>query len=80
MISGMIEALTASDHKRMRRIHRRAAPRWIRIRMLCATRGGEGWIWYVMGAVILALGGTQRLLSVGTAWLAAAAGWPCSCL
>ena len=42
--------------------------------MPCATRGGDGWIWYAMGAVILAFGGPRRFLATGAALLAAASG------
>jgi len=42
--------------------------------MLCATRGGDGWLWYTMGAVILAFGGDRRLPALGSAALAVALG------
>jgi undecaprenyl-diphosphatase len=58
----------------MRRVHRWRAPRWIRIWMLCATRGGDGWIWYGMGAVVAAFGGPSRFLALGCAALAATLG------
>ena len=58
----------------MRRVNRWHAPRWIRLWMLCATRGGDGWLWYAMGAVILLFGGPGRFRAVGAAALAAASG------
>jgi undecaprenyl-diphosphatase len=67
-------ALEAGDHQLMRRVHRWRAPRWIRIWMLCAARGGDGWIWYAMGAVVAAFGGPKRFLALGCAALAAALG------
>src|SRR5262245_10371381 len=66
--------LEAGDHKIMRRVHVWRAPRWIRVWMLCATRGGDGWIWYGMGAVVAAYGGPERFLALGSAALAAALG------
>jgi undecaprenyl-diphosphatase len=42
--------------------------------MLCATRGGDGWVWYAMGLVILLFGGDARFLAVSSAGLAAGAG------
>jgi undecaprenyl-diphosphatase len=42
--------------------------------MLCATRGGDGWLWYTMGAIILLAGGPHRFLAVGAAALAASLG------
>ena len=62
------------DHRLMRSINRWPAPRWIRIWMLCATRGGDGWLWYAMGLVVLLFGGEQRFRAVGAAALAAAVG------
>jgi undecaprenyl-diphosphatase len=58
----------------MRRVHGWRAPRWIRIWMLCATRGGDGWIWYGMGAVVAAFGGPERFLALGCAATSAALG------
>jgi undecaprenyl-diphosphatase len=62
------------DHNLMRRVHRWQAPRWIRLWMICATRGGDGWLWYLMGLVILILGGPERFAAVGAASLAAGLG------
>jgi len=62
------------DHTLMRRVNRWYAPRWIRVWMLCATRGGDGWLWYAMGLVILLLGGDQRFPAIGAAALAAGVG------
>ncbi|HXM43957.1 MAG TPA: phosphatase PAP2 family protein [Bryobacteraceae bacterium] len=42
--------------------------------MICATRGGDGWLWYAMGLVILLFGGPTRFAAVGTAAIAAALG------
>ena len=49
-------------------------PRWIRIWVLCATRGGDGWLWYSLGALILAFGGDVRFLAVAAAIIAAGSG------
>jgi undecaprenyl-diphosphatase len=58
----------------MRMVHRWRAPRWIRVWMICATRGGDGWLWYALGLVVLLFGGAGRFRAVGAAGLAAAAG------
>jgi undecaprenyl-diphosphatase len=42
--------------------------------MICATRGGDGWLWYAMGIVILLFGGPTRFAAVAVAALAAALG------
>jgi len=70
----MLTFIAHRDHTLMRRINRWPAPRWIRVWMMCATRGGDGWLWYGMGLVILLFGGDERFVAVGAAALAAAAG------
>ncbi len=70
----VLEFITARDYNLMRRVHRWPAPRWIRVWMLCATRGGDGGLWYVMGAIILLFGGPLRFLAVSAAALAAGLG------
>ena len=67
-------ALEAGDFRLMRHVHCWRAPRWIRVWMLCATRGGDGWLWYIMGAVVAAFGGPTRFLALGCAALSAAFG------
>jgi undecaprenyl-diphosphatase len=54
----------------MRRVNRWRPPRWIRLWMLYATRGGDGWLWYGMGLVILLFGGERRFAAIGAAALA----------
>jgi undecaprenyl-diphosphatase len=70
----VLEFITARDYSIMLRVHRWPAPRWIRVWMLCATRGGDGWLWYAMGIVILLFGGPSRLVAVAASALAAAVG------
>lgn len=74
VVSAVFGALESGDLKLMRRVHRWRAPRWIRIWMLCATRGGDGWIWYAMGAIVLAFGGAAKFLALVSAALSAAIG------
>jgi len=70
----MLTFIAHRDHKLMRRINRWYAPRWIRLWMICATRGGDGWLWYAMGAIVLLFGGPQRFLAVASGALAAGSG------
>lgn len=72
--NAMLSYIATRDHTLMRRVNRWHAPRWIRVWMLCATRGGDGWLWYAMGLIILLVGGDQRFLAVGAATVAAALG------
>ena len=66
--------ITHRDHKLMRRVNGWYPPRWVRLWALWATRAGDGWLWYVVAAVVLLFGGPQRFLAVGCAALAAGAG------
>jgi undecaprenyl-diphosphatase len=55
------------DHRLMRRMNRWRAPRWVRYWMIAATRMGDGWLWYGLGAMLLLFGGAQRFPAVGAA-------------
>jgi undecaprenyl-diphosphatase len=70
----MLNFISLRDHRLMRRINRWPAPRWIRLWALCATCGGDGWLWYGMAAIILLFGGPLRFRAVGAAALAAGLG------
>jgi len=70
----MLNFITRRDHTLMRRLNRWHAPRWVRVWMLLATRAGDGWLWYLLGAAILLFGGDDRFYATGTAALAAGAG------
>jgi len=70
----MLDFITVRDHRLMRRVNRWHPPHWIRLWMICATRGGDGWLWYMMGLVVLLFGGAERFVAVGSAGLAAGAG------
>lgn len=71
---GMLGYITRRDHRLMRLVQRWRAPRWIRVWMICATRGGDGWLWYALGLVVLCFGGAQRFHAAGASALAAGAG------
>lgn len=62
------------DHRVMRRLNSWSAPRWIRFWMLAATRMGDGWLWYSLGAILLAFGGPRGYAAVGAAGSAAILG------
>jgi undecaprenyl-diphosphatase len=70
----MLTFIAHRDHKLMRRVNRWPAPRWIRVWMICATRGGDGWLWYGMGLIILLFGGAGRFQAAGAGALAAGVG------
>jgi undecaprenyl-diphosphatase len=62
------------DYRLMRRMNRWRAPRWIRYWMIAATRMGDGWLWYALGALILIFGGAQRYIAFSAAGSAAIVG------
>jgi undecaprenyl-diphosphatase len=70
----MLTYIVHRDQRLMRRVNRWNAPRWIRVWMLLATRGGDGWLWYAMGAMILLFGDGDRFRAVGAAAIAVAVG------
>jgi undecaprenyl-diphosphatase len=71
---GMLGYIARRDHGLMHCVQHWHAPRWIRVWMLCATRGGDGWLWYAMGLIVLLFGGAGRFRAVGAAALAAGTG------
>jgi undecaprenyl-diphosphatase len=73
-LANAISYIDVRDQRLMRCLNRWQAPRWIRIWMLCATRGGDGWFWYGIGLMIAIFGGPMRFVAVGTAALASGIG------
>ncbi len=61
--------ITRGDYNIMHRANNWVAPRWVRLYVLGATRGGDGWLWYAMGLAILLFGGEQRFAALGAAGL-----------
>lgn len=66
--------IQSNDYRLMRRVHRWRAPRWFRIVMISATRGGDGWLWYALGIIILLYGGPHRFAAIGAGAAASAVG------
>jgi len=74
MRTAVLSYIALRDHRLMSRVNRWPAPRWVRAWMLCATRGGDGWLWYGMGLMIALFGGENRFVAILTAALAAGLG------
>jgi undecaprenyl-diphosphatase len=70
----LLTAIEAGDHGIMRRVHKWPAPRWIRLWMICATRGGDGWLWNALGLALCVLGGREGAIATGEALVATAGG------
>ncbi len=73
----MLDFITVRDHRLMRKVNRWSAPKWIRLWMICATRGGDGWIWYAMALTVWLLGGEQGPRAVAACLLPVAVGIAC---
>ncbi|HMD83876.1 MAG TPA: phosphatase PAP2 family protein [Terriglobia bacterium] len=70
----MLDFIATRDHRLMRRVHRWRPPRWFRLWMILATRGGDGWLWYGLSALVVVFGGSTRYAAVAAAWTACGAG------
>jgi len=66
--------LETGEHRLMRTVNRWRPPRWMRVWMIAATRGGDGWLWYAMGLVVALFGGPERFLALGAATASAGVG------
>jgi undecaprenyl-diphosphatase len=74
MAALVLHWLAARDHRLMRRVNRWIPPRWFRLWMVAATRGGDGWLWYAMGIAVALLGGPERFHADLAAVLAVGSG------
>jgi undecaprenyl-diphosphatase len=70
----MLKFIATRDHTLMRRLNRWQAPRWVRVWMLMATRAGDGWLWAVLGVIILLFGDADRFHAVAVAVIAVFSG------
>jgi len=66
--------VASRDHRVMVRLNHWRPPKWLRMWMLAATRGGDGGLWYALGLAIALYGGPQRFRALLAATLAVAAG------
>ena len=70
----MLSVISNGDHRLMRRVNRWRAPHWVRVWMILATRGGDGWLWYAMAIAVMTWGGPQRFRAVMAVGIAVLAG------
>jgi len=66
--------VASRDHRLMVRVNHWRPPRWMRLWMLAATRGGDGGLWYALGLAVALYGGPQRFHALLAATLAVATG------
>ena len=55
------------DYRVMQRANNWAAPHWVRVSAMAATRAGDGWLWCLVGLLVLLLGDQDRVAAVGAA-------------
>ena len=70
----MLQLIASGDLKLMRKVNKWPAPRWVRLWSVVATRAGDGWLWYLIGLVILLIGDAGRFEAIAAAGSAALAG------
>jgi undecaprenyl-diphosphatase len=70
----MFHWITTGDRRIMLRLNRWHAPWWIRKWMVFASRGGDGWLWSVVGLVLLFFGGDRRFPALKAGFVSVCAG------
>ena len=63
-----------TDYRLMQHVNRWRPPKWMRLWMIVATRGGDGWLWWATGVMVALFGGRERFLAIGSAVLATGIG------
>lgn len=71
---GRFNFIKKRDHALMHRIHHWSAPDWLRWILVCASRSGDGWLWYALGVLILIFGDRFRFAAVYAGLLASGVG------
>src|ERR1700761_5379182 len=70
----MLHFIAVGDHKLMRKVNKWPAPKWVRFSAIVATRAGDGWLWYLVGLLVLVFGGDSRFTATASAGSAAVVG------
>jgi undecaprenyl-diphosphatase len=66
--------IDARDQRLMRKVNCWRAPKWLRMWMIAATRGGDGWLWYGMAVAVALFGGPQRFIALAASFCAVGTG------
>ncbi|MEQ1947983.1 MAG: phosphatase PAP2 family protein [Bryobacteraceae bacterium] len=74
MAASVLHWIASGDHRIMRRLNRWTPPKWMRLWMVAATRGGDGWLWYTTGLLIALAGGPLRFHAILAALTAVGVG------
>jgi undecaprenyl-diphosphatase len=70
----MFHFISSGDHKLMRKVNKWPAPKWVRLAAIIATRAGDGWLWYLLGLLVILFGGESRFTATAAAGSAAFTG------
>jgi undecaprenyl-diphosphatase len=70
----MLDYISTRDHRLMRRVHKWKPPKWFRLWMILATRGGDGWLWYGISGMLFVFKAPDRYAAMAAAWGACGAG------
>jgi undecaprenyl-diphosphatase len=73
-LSTTVRWIETGEHRLMRSVNRWQPPRWMRVWMVAATRGGDGWLWYAVALVVALFGGPERFAALGAAGASVALG------
>ena len=74
MAVSVIHWVAVGDHRIMRRVNRWRPPQWLRLWMIAATRGGDGWLWYAVGTIVALVGGSDRFRALAASVVAVSVG------
>ena len=70
----MLDYISTRDHRLMRRVHKWKPPKWFRLWMILATRGGDGWLWYGISGLLFVFKAPDRYAAMAAAWGACGTG------
>ena len=73
-LGSAVARLSDADRLLMRRVQHWTPQRWLRWWMLGATRAGDGWLWVLTGAAVLASGAESSYRAFGAAAAAVVSG------
>ena len=74
VLQSTLSWVSSHDHSLMVRVNHWRPPKWLRLWMLAATRGGDGGLWYALGLIVAVYGGPERFHAILAASLAAGVG------
>ena len=74
VLQNTLSWVSSRDHRVMVRVNHWRPPKWLRLWMLAATRGGDGGLWYALAVAVAFYGGPLRFHALLASTLAVAAG------